>query len=98
MSKTVYIESDLSELIPVFLDNRCSDITKALNALENQDFAFIIRLGHNLKGIGTSYGFDYISELGKKIEEAAKIENCDYIVELLNQLKDYVTTVKIEYI
>jgi HPt (histidine-containing phosphotransfer) domain-containing protein len=41
-------------------------------AVAARDFTTIIRLGHQLKGSGLSYGFPEISEFGVRLEEAAE--------------------------
>ena len=57
----VYIDEDLEDLIPGFLDNRANDITEMSAALSRKDFESIKDFGHKMQGAGGGYGFDAIS-------------------------------------
>jgi HPt (histidine-containing phosphotransfer) domain-containing protein len=55
-------------------------------AIEESDYPAMSTLGHQLKGSGTSYGFDEFSEIGSALERAAKthdLEETRRQVELL---------------
>ena len=98
MSKIVVkIDPDIKELIPGFLINRFEDI-KLLNIyLEKRDFESIVRLGHSMKGFGAGYGFDDISLIGGKLEDAAKNEIIKEISYQIDALKKYMEQVEITY-
>ncbi|WP_216831856.1 Hpt domain-containing protein [Alkalihalobacterium elongatum] len=87
----ISIDKDLEDLIPGFLENRKNDIKTMQLAVEEGDFNQIRMIGHRMKGFGSGYGFDFITELGKRLEEAAKEENIQkigiYITELINYLE-----------
>lgn len=92
-----YVDSDLEELIPGYLENRKEDINKILEALATEDYESVMILGHTLKGIGGGYGFDTITDLGEHIEIGAKTGDHDRIVKAVDELKTYVDHVKIIY-
>ena len=94
----IRIDSDLKELIPGFLKNREIDIEKIDQALEESDFNTISLLGHSMKGNGSGYGFDRISELGKAIESSARDKNREEIRQRLVDLSDFLHHLEIEYI
>ena len=83
------------QLIPNFLKNREKDIKDVEDSLKRKDFETIERLGHSMKGSGSIYGFDGISELGKKIEASAKKGNSEEIKTSLLELKDYLKRIEI---
>lgn len=83
------------QLIPNFLENREKDISKIGESLEKGDFETIERLGHSMKGSGSIYGFDGITELGKAIEMSAKEKNLEGIKNNISELKDYLGRVEI---
>ena len=83
------------QLIPNFLENKEKDINKINESLENGDFETIERLGHSMKGSGSIYGFDGITELGKTIEISAKEKNAEEIKNNVSELKDYLGRVEI---
>lgn len=91
----VYIESDLEDLIPDFLENRKEDVSKAIKSLAKNDFNALSMQGHNLKGVGDSYGFSEISRIGKCIEHEANLNNEEALHEWIQQLSDYLKNVKV---
>ncbi len=91
----VNVPSYAVQLIPNFLKNRAQDIKEVEDSLKRKDFETIERLGHSMKGSGSIYGFDGVSELGKKIESYAKKGNSEEIKNSLSELKDYLNRVEI---
>ncbi len=83
------------QLIPNFLENKEKDINKINESLEKGDFETIERLGHSMKGSGSIYGFDGITELGKTIEISAKEKNAEEIKNNVSELKNYLGRVEI---
>ena len=68
----VRVDPDLHELVPDFLRNRRDDVRVLRDALAAADWETIRRLGHRMTGSGGGYGFDAISELGQRLETAAR--------------------------
>lgn len=69
---TVEVHEELRALLPGFLDNRQRDLLLLTQSLDCADFPAILRIAHNLKGVGGGYGFDQISALGERLEAAAR--------------------------
>ena len=67
----VQVDPDLMPLIPDFLAHRRDDVAAMRLALERGDYAMIRTAGHNMRGCGSGYGFDAITELGTALEQAA---------------------------
>ena len=86
------VDEDLSDLIPGFLTHKREDLETINVALRKNQFEVIGHLAHRMKGEGAGYGFDPISELGKKLEDAAR--GCDtaacarWTAELANYLEN----------
>lgn len=95
--ETVVVDSDLKEIIPLFFENRESDIENLKESLANHNYDKIQQIGHQLKGAGGSYGFDYITEIGEKIEDLANESNTKEIKQLIAELESYLNTVEITY-
>ena len=93
----VHVDADLEAIIPRFFELREEDILLINESIEKNDFETIRRLGHSMKGAGGGYGFDYISELGRAMEEAAKKEDKAEIKEWTLKLKDYLDNVEVVY-
>ncbi len=94
---TVKIDSDLEELIPGYLENRHKDIQSIKDNLGSEDFESIRMLGHSMKGSGGGYGFEYVSEVGKCIEEAAKVSDVDSINAQIANLEDYLSRIEVVF-
>ena len=93
----VQVDADLEDLIPEFLDNRREDIRTLTEALSRLDFETIRRIGHSMKGAGGGYGFDAITDRGRAIEEAAKVQNGSVIREEIAALSNYLQRVEVVY-
>jgi HPt (histidine-containing phosphotransfer) domain-containing protein len=93
----VSIPKDLEELIPAFMANRRKDIQKLREALAAGDFEQVRQTGHRIKGIGSSYGFHRITELGREIEDCAKAKDAPGTEARVAEYADYVERVEISF-
>lgn len=75
MGSKFQIPSELASLVPDFFRHREQDLIKLQKALQEKDYQAILFIGHNIKGIGGSYGFHEISEIGEKLEMAARLHH-----------------------
>src|ERR687885_1752087 len=91
----ICIDPDMAELIPLFLENRSSDVREIQEALGRGDFALIGRLGHSMKGVGVAYGFDAVTEIGAAIEQAAKAKDAVAVQRWVNDLATYLRRVEV---
>jgi CheY-like chemotaxis protein/HPt (histidine-containing phosphotransfer) domain-containing protein len=66
------LDPDLAALVPDFLERRREELLVLEQALEQAEFDTVYRLGHNLRGSGGSYGFPVMTEIGERMERAAK--------------------------
>jgi HPt (histidine-containing phosphotransfer) domain-containing protein len=98
MKIIVQVESELEELIPGFISNRHKDISKMDEYLDKEDYESIKLIGHTMKGNGAGYGFDELSEFGKRIELAAEECRSEDVKRLIKELVDYLNQVSIEYV
>jgi hypothetical protein len=55
------------------------------------------QLGHRMKGVGNSYGFELVSQLGKHIEDGAKAGDRGALEARLAEYADYLARVQIVY-
>ena len=94
---TVTVAKDLADLIPVFFKNRQKEIETLRSALAGDDFEQLRHLGHRMKGVGTSYGFTRVSEIGKRIEEGARGTDRAAIDACIVEYADYLQKVRVIY-
>jgi HPt (histidine-containing phosphotransfer) domain-containing protein len=92
---TVEVDAELYELVPLFMDTMRSNIAEMHEALPTGTFDVICRHGHSQKGLGSTYGFDYLSHIGYKIETAGMQKNADEVAKLLKVMESYLEKVQI---
>ena len=85
----------LADLIPGFLQNRRQDVIAMLGALDRGDFETVESLGHGMKGAGSSWGFDAITDIGAALEQAAKSADADASRKWVGELSRYLERVEI---
>ena len=83
------VDAQLAELVPGFLAKRRREQVQLRAAAEAGDWAQLAKAGHRLAGVGGSYGFARISELGAELESGAAARDVSTCVELLDQLGAY---------
>jgi histidine phosphotransfer protein HptB len=94
---TLYIDPDLAEIVPGFLENRRRDVQFLKTALQHNDLRTIRVLGHRMKGDGGGYGFDTISEIGEALELAAAQQDRLTIERQTSKLDDFLTRLDVVY-
>jgi HPt (histidine-containing phosphotransfer) domain-containing protein len=93
----VTVDPDLESIISKFLENTGNDIKTITSCLEQGDLTAVRRIGHSMKGYGSGFGFHFISETGKRIEDAAGERNLEEIAKGVSKLERYLKDVEIVY-
>jgi hypothetical protein len=91
----VYVDPDIEDLIPMFLENRHGDVEKIKRLLKEENFEEIRKVGHSMRGAGEGYGFDEITEIGREMEAAAKNKDNLEVGKLNMRLAEYLSVVKV---
>ncbi|AGH94578.1 Hpt domain-containing protein [Pseudobdellovibrio exovorus] len=94
-NEKVFVEDFLAEHIPKFIASKKEEQQKLLEALKRQDFAFIKKIGHNWKGVCSSYGFRYLSDLGAQIELLAEQQKAEELEPLISSVNGYLDNAQI---
>jgi len=84
---TYNIPEELKDIIPAYLERRKEDSAQLNDLMAKKDFAGIMRIAHKLKGNGASFGFDHITELGDRMNDAAKSKTAKKLKKLYRNLK-----------
>ncbi|PKK90723.1 MAG: hypothetical protein CVV64_07540 [Candidatus Wallbacteria bacterium HGW-Wallbacteria-1] len=92
----VIVPAVLADLVPEYLSDKREDLLEMGRRLESGDFEVIQRLGHSMKGSGSSYGFERLTELGYIIEQAARTKDTRTLVRTFLKVKDFLDTVRYE--
>ena len=93
----VTVAKDLEDLIPTFMKNRSKELETLRAALAAGDFEQLRQLGHRMKGVGNSYGFEKVSTLGKQIEDGAKAGDRAGLARCIAEYTDYLARVQVVY-
>jgi HPt (histidine-containing phosphotransfer) domain-containing protein len=94
---TVTVAKDLADLIPVFFKNRHKELEALRTALNREDFEQLRHIGHRMKGVGTSYGFTTVSDIGKRIEDCARNAERGPIGACITEYAEYLSKVQVVY-
>ncbi len=92
------LDADLQDLVPGFLNSRRRDLQTLDAALEGGDFERIARLGHNIKGVAGSYGFQRLSTFGTELQAAAIRGDRIALENLARAMRAHLGQLKIKYV
>jgi len=95
---TVDIDLDMEDIVPGYLENRKKDIVEIQAAIEKGDWDFLKTISHKIKGNAGGYGFDGLSQIGGKLEEAAKTQDLDTFQSEFENMKNYLANVQVNYV
>jgi HPt (histidine-containing phosphotransfer) domain-containing protein len=100
MSEQVYkvkVAKDLADLIPMFMSNRKKELDALRAALAAADFDQLRQIGHRMRGVGNSYGFELVSTIGQYIEDGARRADKAWLATQIADYGDYLSKVEIAY-
>jgi HPt (histidine-containing phosphotransfer) domain-containing protein len=95
--RPVIVEEWLRELVPCFLDNRRRDVETMLAALAREDYEAIRVLARAMRGVAGSVGFAAVDDLGRAIEDAARVQGDHEIRDGALELEKYLECVRVIY-
>ena len=91
----VHVNPRFADLIPGFLHNHRQIAIDALDALERGDFETVERMGHGMRGAGSMYGFQAITDIGAALEQAAQTADTETSRKRVGELTKYLDCVEI---
>lgn len=94
----VEVDRDLEDLMPLFWRSREQDMIGLAKGIDGSDFNALRTIGHDMKGTGSSFGFDRVSEIGDRIEIAALANDLPSIQIQFGILQDYMANIEIKYV
>lgn len=94
---TVVVDKELEDLIPVFMKNRHKEVETLKAALAAADFEQLRQLGHRMKGVGNSYGFERVSVIGRQVEDGARSGDRAAIASRIAEYADYLAKVQVVF-
>ena len=94
----IAVPRDLEPLMPRFLANRRLEISRMQAFLAEGNFEGVRQVGHSLKGVGGSFGFHSLSELGDRIETHAKAQDKPALDIAVAEYVDFMARVSVRYV
>lgn len=88
------IPEELMENIPGYLSRRDQDLVSLKNFIITNDFDGVKNIGHKLRGNGSSFGFDRLSDLGDSLMKAAESKNIEELKSVVASLESEVGDIK----
>ena len=98
MKKTIEVDADLIELIPLYLQSRRDEVPRIYALLDAVDFPALWGIAHQLHGSGGGFGFDFLTELGKRMEKSANACAKGEIYAQAAELKNFLDTVEVRFV
>ena len=91
----IQVEPHLKNLLPDFLERRRADVDSMKAFFDQGDYEAIRVFGHNMKGIGGSFGLEGLTDIGRALELAALNNRIGEMEGLLDNLLDYINSVQV---
>ncbi len=91
----VRVDPEVKDIVPAFLEHRRHDVKTLREAGERADWETVRRLGHQLRGSGGGYGFDAITDIGHRLEDAARARDSGAIHKWTDELASYLGRVTV---
>jgi PAS domain S-box-containing protein len=85
----VALDPRIERAIPKFLDHSRQNVILIRAALDRGDFEIVERLGHSMRGSGTSFGFPTITDIGVALEQSAGSGDTDASLRKVSELSAY---------
>lgn len=81
-------DPEFKQLILEYLEYLNTSLKEVISThLVNKNYPVIRKFGHNLKGTGSGYGFPHFTDIGKKIEFAARDEEYEELSVLIPEFE-----------
>lgn len=94
---TIVVDSTVADLVPSYLANRRKDLVEMLRLLDLREYKGIQRMGHNMKGSGTSYGMPEVSQIGSQLEAAGAARDDERVLQLRGELQLFVESIALNH-
>ncbi len=82
------------ELKIKYLQRRTREIPELIDSIDNGDFSFAERVGHQLKGNAVTFEIPQIAYIGLEMERAAQRKELDKLKALIHKLQASLDSVR----
>ena len=91
----VRVNPKFADRIPAYLRNCRQNVITIPDALDRGDFETVTTLGHQMRGSGSMFGFQAITDFGAALEQAAESADADASRKWAGELSTYLDRVEI---
>lgn len=95
--KIVIVSKEIEELARRYISNRTNEVELLKKNLEVSDYHSLKVIGHRLKGNAGSYGFDDLGVFGSAIEIASNDKDNLVIINMINNIENYLQNIDIKF-
>jgi HPt (histidine-containing phosphotransfer) domain-containing protein len=85
------------ELKTKYLSKRILEIELIRRQIQLGDFSLAEKVGHQVKGSATTFGFSFLSEIGEELENAAIKREATVVLKLLDQFESSIKLFKLRH-
>lgn len=75
-----------------YLERRKKDVELCQLAITNQDYKYLEKIGHDLKGNAITFGFAPLSPLGESLETSAHNKDVESLKSIVKSYSEYLKT------
>lgn len=97
MKRIIKVDGELAEIVPAYLEHRREELARLPALLEAGDFEALRGIGHKMRGSGGGYGLDLLTEIGERMENAAKAKDKTALAAQAAELAEFLESLEIEY-
>ena len=91
----IRVEAEIADLVPEYLANRRLDLARISELIRTGGIEEIRRIGHQMKGTGSSYGLEEITDIGAAVEQAAKASDVSALERCADRLRRFLSEVEV---
>ena len=79
-----------NEIMNRYIERRKRDLEACLTLIESHQYQEIEKIAHQLKGNGFTFGYPELSDIGKKLEQAAQEHDLKILQDSLREFSLWV--------
>lgn len=96
--KIISIDKDLEDLVPTYLETRKKELVKLKELLNQNAAAEIAAIAHKLAGNAGGYGFQELTDIGRRLESAGKASDKSLMTKEIENIAQYLDSVEVKFV
>jgi len=79
-----------------YIERRRTDLENCKNALQQHEFEILARVGHQIKGNASTFGYEELSEIAIEMEELALAKDSENLAKNLARFSKFLSQPLVE--